>query len=602
MLTVRNTFPLKDIRINTDICYNKVKKGAMEMSYTPLPIGIDDFEKLITNGYYYIDKTWLVKELLKKKGEVNLFTRPRRFGKTLNLSMLKYYFEKPLDGKSRKYLFKGLRIMDAGEQYTNQMEQYPVITLTLKSSKQPTWEMAYLSMVEEIANEFERHDVILESDAIIEEDKKKFREIRGRCAKEVDYAKALSFLTKCLHAYYQKKVIILIDEYDVPLEHAYYAGFYNEMTDFIRSLFESALKSNPHLEFAVITGCLRISKESIFTGMNNLKINSILNDDYSEHFGFIEEEVREILCFYGREDKMDTMKAWYDGYCFGNTEVYNPWSVINYTEKLYSNENAFPTAAWSNTSSNSIVKDLINRADAKVRMEIEELTRGGKIEKKVHEDITYEDIYETEENLWNFLFFTGYLKCVNKRMIENDIYIELAIPNREVQTVYKNKIENWFHNEVKLKDLTLLYKAMLSGDRDGFEKELGKQLLQSISYTDNKEGFYHGFLLGLMANLKDYAVKSNREAGLGRFDLCIYNPDITIPPVIIELKVANKFRELDNVCENALRQIEEKKYDFDLAEEGYTEAICYGIGFFRKQLRVWMKRKELEGDATENEK
>lgn len=564
------------------------------MAYTPLPIGIDDFEKLITKGYYYVDKTWLIKEFLDKKGEVNLFTRPRRFGKTLNLSMLKCFFEKPLNGLSRRPLFEGLKIMDAGEKYTSHMERYPVIALTLKSAKQPTWEMAYLSMVDDIACEFARHPEILQCEAISEADREKYIRLRDRKAEQIEYAKALKFLSQCLKAVYGEAVIILIDEYDVPLENAYYAGFYDDMIAFIRSLLESALKTNPHLEFAVITGCLRIGRESIFTGLNNLKVISILNTDYEEHFGFVEEEVREMLHFYGRKNRMDVVKEWYDGYRFGNAEVYNPWSVINYIEKLYSDENAFPTAAWSNTSSNSIVKDLISRADSGVRREIEALTSGDTIEKKVHEDITYEDIYATEENLWNFLFFTGYLKNVNMRVFEDDVYVELAIPNREVRMVYKNKIDNWFREEVKQRDLTPLYRAMLSGDAENFETELGKQLLQSISYMDTQEGFYHGFLLGLMANLKEYAVRSNRESGLGRFDLCVYSQDIAIPPVIIELKLAKRFKELDAACEAALRQIEEKKYDFDLAEEGYTEVICYGVGFFRKQVRVQMTRKALE--------
>lgn len=564
------------------------------MAYTPLPIGIDDFEKLITKGYYYVDKTWLIKELLDKKGEVNLFTRPRRFGKTLNLSMLKCFFEKPLNGLSRRPLFGGLKIMDAGEKYTSHMERYPVIALTLKSAKQPTWEMAYLSMVDDIACEFARHPEILQCEAISEADREKYIRLRDQKAEQIEYAKALKFLSQCLEAVYGEKVIILIDEYDVPLENAYYAGFYDHMIAFIRSLLESALKTNPYLEFAVITGCLRISRESIFTGLNNLEIISILNTDYEEYFGFVEEEVQGMLRFYGRENRMDVMKEWYDGYRFGNAEVYNPWSVINYTKSLISNENAFPTAAWSNTSSNSIVKDLISRADSGVRREIEALTSGDTIEKKVHEDITYEDIYATEENLWNFLFFTGYLKNVNMRVFEDDVYVELAIPNREVRMVYKNKIDNWFREEVKQRDLTPLYRAMLSGDAENFETELGKQLLQSISYMDTQEGFYHGFLLGLMANLKEYAVRSNRESGLGRFDLCVYSQDIAIPPVIIELKLAKRFKELDAACEAALRQIEEKKYDLDLAEEGYAEVICYGVGFFRKQVRVQMTRKALE--------
>ncbi|MDO4555963.1 MAG: AAA family ATPase [Lachnospiraceae bacterium] len=569
------------------------------MIYKPLPIGIDDFEKIITNDFYYVDKTLLIKELLDKRGEANLFTRPRRFGKTLNLSMIKYFFEKPIDGNSRKYLFDGMKIMDAGEKYTGLQGQYPVITLTLKSAKQGNWDMSYKSLIEEIANEFERHDYVLSCENVLEEEKEKFRAIRGRRGEPIDYAKALAFLSKILYQYHKKKVIILLDEYDVPLENAYYRGFYDKMIDFIRSLFESALKTNPYLEFSVITGCLRISKESIFTGLNNLKIISILSTDYGEYYGFVEEEVENMLKYYGLEHKMGIMKEWYDGYLFGNMEVYNPWSVINYMDGLISNENAFPTAAWSNTSSNSIVKDLIGRASKEVQNEVEKLVNGGTIEKKVHEDITYEDIYATEDNLWNFLFFTGYLKQVGMRMEDVDRYVTMAIPNNELFYVYKNTIETWFHDKVKVQDLTTLYEGMFSGNAEIFEAELKKQLYGTISYMDNKESFYHGFLLGLMANLKEYHMKSNRESGDGRYDICVCHDDVTIPPVLLELKIAKRYRELNAACEAALAQIEEKNYGAELVEEGYEEMICYGIAFFKKQVKVHVKRKVLEDELAD---
>ena len=563
------------------------------MPHTPLPIGIDDFEKLISNGYYYIDKTWLIKELLDKKGEVNVFTRPRRFGKTLNLSMLKYFFEKPISGQSNKHLFTGMKIMSAGEKYTNEQEQYPVITLTLKSAKQGSYEDAFGRLKEMIANEYQRHLHIMKH-LVLETNKERFFQIMSRTAEDGEYLTSLAFLSQCLYEYHQKKVIILIDEYDVPLENSYYRGFYDQMIDFIRSLFESALKTNPYLEFAVITGCLRISKESIFTGLNNLEIISILNENYGEHFGFVEEEVKEMLAFYHREDKMDTMKQWYDGYLFGNTEVYNPWSVIHYTKSICANENAFPTAAWSNTSSNSIVRDLIHRADIKVREEIEWLMNGGTIQKIVHEEITYGDIYQSEENLWNFLFFTGYLKQVSMHMEDDDIHVRLAIPNREVRVIYRNQIRTWFREEIRQTDLSSLYDSMLKGNAESFEQELGKQLRKTISYMDSSEGFYHGFLLGLMANLHDYAIQSNRESGDGRYDICIYSSDIHLPPILIEIKRAKRFRELEDACKKALDQIEKKRYAEELAEEGYSEVICYGIGFFKKQVKIQIIRKELE--------
>ena len=563
------------------------------MMYTPLPIGIDDFEKIIEKKYYYVDRSMLIRELLDQKGEVNLFTRPRRFGKTLNLSMLRYYFEKPLDGTSRKHLFEGLKIMEAGEKYTSEQEQYPVITMTLKSANQPTWNLAYESLQDDIGREYGRHRNILEGSALSEADKVRYQEVLNGGARELYYAKALQFLSQCLYQYYGKRTIILIDEYDVPLENAYYKKFYTQMVDFIRSLFESALKTNEYLEFAVITGCLRISKESIFTGLNNLKMISILNDEYDEHFGFVEEEVESMLSFYHREAQMDTMKSWYDGYLFGKAEVYNPWSVINYMDHLIADDHAFPTAAWSNTSSNSIVKDLICRSDDSARDEIEQLMNGGTIEKKVHEDITYEDVYATPDNLWNFLFFTGYLKQVSMRMEQDDRYVTLAVPNREVSSIYRNQIVNWFRERIEMQDLSGFYRSMLDGNAEEFQQELAVQLRRTISYMDSEEAFYHGFLLGLMTNLKTYVVRSNREAGDGRYDICIRSHDVSIPPVILELKLAKKYKELDAACDEALAQIETLHYAEGLEEDGYTEVICYGVGFFRKQVRVKLVRKEL---------
>lgn len=562
------------------------------MPHKPLPIGIDDFEEVITRGNYYVDKTWFIKELLDKKGKANLLTRPRRFGKTLNLSMLRYFFEKPTDGKDSKYLFEGLQIMDAGDEYVSQQGKYPVIMLTLKSAKQPDFDLSFDRLKEAIAGEFKRHNEILLSDKLQQEDKEKFIALRSRKAEKGDYYTALVFLSQCLYEVYQQKVVLLIDEYDVPLENAYYNGFYDQMIAFIRSLFESVLKTNPYLEFAVITGCLGISKESIFTGLNNPNVVSILSEDYDEYYGFVEEEVRQMLRSYGCEDQMGTMKKWYDGYVFGNTEVYNPWSVINFTYELINSENAFPTAAWSNTSSNKIVRDLIDHASETVRTEVEMLTNGGTIEKKIHEDITYDDIYRTEENLWNFLFFTGYLKQVSKRVEHDELYITFAVPNTEVRLIYVNQIRNWFQDEVKHKDLTALYQAILSGDAEMFQQELTAQLQSTISYMDYSEAFYHGFLLGLFTNLP-YVVKSNREAGQGRYDICIYKSDIRIPPVILELKKSETFRKLEATSQAALQQIADKKYDFDLTEEGYSEVICYGVAFFKKQVSICVERRSL---------
>ena len=402
------------------------------MAYRPLPIGIDDFKELISSEYYYVDKTDFVKELLEKGGKVNLFTRPRRFGKSLNLSMLRYFFENAgteEKNADRRRLFCGLQIMKAGDAFLSQMNRYPVIQLSLKSAKQPDWELAYGALKAALEEEYQRHMEIL-PEIPIEADRLRFQRLAERRGTDQDYYTALFFLSRMLHRHYGQPAVILIDEYDVPLENAYFAGFYPEMTAFIRSLFESALKSNPSLHFAVITGCLRITKESI--GLNNLKVNSILSENYGEYFGFTPAEVERMAADYERSAALPVIRDWYDGYLFGNKEVYNPWSVLNHMDALAANPQALPAPYRSNTSSNQIVRELIEQADLNVREKIELLITGSTIEKPVHEEITYEDIHESQDNLWNFLLFTGYLKQVSRRLDWDTQYCSLAIPNKEV--------------------------------------------------------------------------------------------------------------------------------------------------------------------------
>ena len=528
--------------------------------------------------------------MLDKGGTVNLFTRPRRFGKTLALSMIKTFFEKDVDiygtVTDNSHYFKGKKIMGEGEQYTCHMGQYPVISLSLKSAKQPEFQMAYEKLVEDIAREFKRHRYVLDKQWLLADEYSRYEEIMLRKAAKGDYATALKFLSECLKRYHGKNVIVLIDEYDVPLENAYFRGFYNEMIDFIRSLFESVLKTNENLEFAVITGCLRISKESIFTGLNNLEIISLLAVDYAEYFGFTEPEVRKILEDYDIGMKMDEAKLWYDGYLFGNTEVYNPWSVINYVKATIADSRTFPKPYWSNTSSNSIVRHLIEKADDSAREEIELLIQGGTIEKTVHEDITYEDIYKTQENLWNFLFFTGYLKKVKEHMEEENTVLTLEIPNREVRYIFKNTIREWFDSRIKLKDLSRLFQGILQGDAELIQQELSPILVESVSYMDSYENFYHGFLLGLLMNLNGYKVTSNREAGDGRYDISMESRDGLKDPVILEFKTGKKRPELMKKAEEALQQIIEKRYDAPFIEEEYERCIHIGIGFVKKMCRV----------------
>lgn len=559
----------------------------------PLPIGVDDFKKLREIDYYYIDKTLLIKELLDNRSEVSLFTRPRRFGKTLSLSMLKYFFEKDFDRNGTETdnapLFDGLQIMNAGEQYTKHMQQYPVISLSFKSAKQPTYEMAYHSLLDEVAKEYDRHSFILNSDLLEAHEKEQFLKIRNQKASSIESAKSLEFLSRCLYKVYGHKVIILLDEYDVPLENAYFRGFYNQITDFLRSLFESSLKTNPNLEFAVVTGCLRISRESIFTGLNNLDIISILNNCYAEHFGFTNVEILNMLHDFDLDEKYEEVKRWYDGYQFGNTEVYNPWSMINYVKAASYDKTAFPRAYWANTSSNSIVRDLIEKADSGVRREMEILIEGGTIEKPVHEDITYEEIHTSQDNLWNFLFFTGYLKKVAERFVSDNAYLTLAIPNAEVKSIFRNSIMEWFDSKIKQKDFSRLYRSLLEKDTALIEKLLSDNLMESISFYDYKEDYYHGFLTGILKMMDGYLIKSNRESGLGRSDILLLSAPYEGSAIILEVKVADSYGELEGKAEQALQQIHDQQYDAELKLEGYKTFYYYGIAFYKKLCKVLVK-------------
>lgn len=565
------------------------------MIYQPLPIGIDDFEKLIANGYYYVDKTLLIKDLLDRKGEVNLFTRPRRFGKTLNLSMLKYYFEDTGDAERNAQaasLFRGLAIADAGETYAREMGRYPVIMLTLKSAKQNDFQLAYAMLKEAIADEYARHEKTVLGKLGNPEDARKYQAIRGRRGEDSDYYSSLAFLSKCLCQAYGKKCVILIDEYDVPLESSYFRGFYDEMAGFIRSLLESALKTNPYLEFAVMTGCLRVSRESIFTGLNNLEMISIMRSDYGEYFGFVQQEVDEVLQEYGMEDKRAVVKQWYDGYRFGCTEVYNPWSIINFVKVHVSDRDALPVPYWANTSSNSIVKSLVERVDdgdGQMKEQLERLMNGGTIEKPIHEDITYDSIYDSEDNLWNFLFFTGYMKKVSERQEGEERLVEMAVPNMEVSYIYKNTISAWFDKKQKSFQISPLYAAMEEGNTEAMEEEICSFLEKTISYFDYGESYYHGFLAGLLGQSGKYRVLSNSEAGLGRADIILKTPRIRGGrAIVLELKAVKKFHDMEKGCAEALHQIGEKKCKEGLRQEGYEDILAYGICFFRKECLVGM--------------
>ena len=555
------------------------------MSWKPLPIGVDNFENLIRNGYYFADKTLFIRELLDMKGEVNLFTRPRRFGKTLNMSMLRCFFEK--SGEDPAVLFSGTKILEAGEQYLSHMGRYPVISLSLKSMKQPSLELSLAMLKKAVGAEFSRHwQAVHDSGKLTGAVLERYVRLRDLNGSDADYADALKYLSECLHACFGEKAVILIDEYDVPLKNAWFHGFYDDVLFPVRSLFESALKTNDNLAFAVVTGCLQISRESIFTGLNNLRILSVTDDSCSEYFGFTQQDVDQMLAFYDLSDRTEAVKQWYDGYCFGNTEVYNPWSVINFVSSCRRNRNALPRPYWSNTSSNDIVRILVEKSDLSVRREIETLIEGSSITKPVHEDITYEDMQSTQDNLWNFLFFTGYLKKLREFQEEENIYIEMTIPNREVRYIYKNTVLHWFEEKTEKKELSPLYESILNGDAGKMAEILSENLMETISFYDYQESYYHGFLAGMLKNIGNYIVVSNREAGNGRPDIVLKYPSIRGKAVIIEIKIAGSWKELEKKCTEALKQIEEKDYEAELRREGYQNIMKYGVAFYKKECMV----------------
>ena len=572
------------------IIYNKGNGKGGGSVRKRIPVGYEDMKRLIDGNMYYVDKTLMIKELIDMAGSVNLYTRPRRFGKTLNLSMLRRFFEMEMgDDGSRidnSYIFDNLKISSYGDVYMSHQGQYPVINLSLKSAKQPTYENAFKCLRDEIAAEFGRHDYVLGTDSMTEHEKNRFNMFMEWKAEDIEYARALEFLSGCLAKYHGRNVIILIDEYDVPLENAYFEGFYDDMITFMRSLFESALKTNPNLEFAVITGCLRISRESIFTGLNNLEVFSVLSPGYADCFGFTEGEVKEMLAYYGLECKFEELKHWYDGYQFGSVEIYNPWSIVNYIKTATIDFHAYPKAYWSNTSSNHIIRELVEEADFETREEIEKLIAGEAIEKPVHEDITYGDIRESADNLWNFLYFTGYLKKSGEKQVQEIIYLDLSIPNAEIRSIYRNTILTWFDKKIRKTDMSSLFAAMENGDCETIGRFISDQLLDTISFFDYAENYYHGFLTGLLKTSQKYSVYSNRESGTGRSDIILRTPSVRGGAVILELKVARDFGKMEAACKEALLQIEEKDYAASLRSDGYSNIKKYGICFYRKECLV----------------
>ena len=560
------------------------------MQRKKLPVGIEDFEKLRKEGFYYIDKTGLIRDLLNNWGEVNLFTRPRRFGKTLNMSMLKNFFEIGAD----KTLFDGLTISKETALCERYMGKYPVIFISLKGVDGLNFEEACGALRRIIRAEASRFRMLLSSEKIADEDKQLFLRILQEKDTFDDVRDSLRMLSSLLKQCFSEKVILLIDEYDVPLDKAFQHGYYEEMVSLIRGLFGQALKTNEFLQFAVLTGCLRVSKESIFTGLNNFKILSITDARFDEHFGFTKAEVNQLLTDYQLEEHLAETKEWYDGYRFGDTNIYCPWDVISYVDHISADPHAEPEAFWINTSGNDLVKRFIDKADKTTQNEIERLIAGEAIEKKVRLDLTYHELDSSIDNLWSVLFTTGYLTKTGRAI--NGVY-KLVIPNREVREVFILQIQEWFRERMAddEKPMREFCRAFLKGEPERIEKRLNIILNRMISVLDakapddKKENFYHGLLLGLLRSEINWLILSNAESGDGFSDILI-EPEDPDAGIVIEVKYASSVAGLEKACEEALRQIREKRYDERLRNDGRTDVLTYGIAFCRKRCKVVCER------------
>lgn len=555
-----------------------------------LPVGIDSFDKIRKNGFYYIDKSGLIEQLVQLGGEVTLFTRPRRFGKTLNMSMLRSFFETGTDAS----LFDGLYISGNKEICDEYMGKYPVIFLSLKDVDGLKYENAKYRIMELIGREAERYFFLGDSDRLSENEKEQYKTMialqNGKYSMDENVlTSSLRLLSHLLFQHYGEKTVILIDEYDVPLDKAFQNGYYQEMVSLIRGLFGMALKTNDSLQFAVLTGCLRISKESIFTGLNNFKVLSILDSRFDEQFGFTDQEVQKILDDYELSSHFKETKEWYDGYRFGKADIYCPWDVINYVEQLRYDPEAVPQDFWSNSSGNGMVRRFIDMADVSTKNEIERLIAGESIEKDVTPELTYDELDKSIENLWSVLFTTGYL--THKGRTESGKY-RLVIPNREVRNLFVKKIREWF-SDVSRKDgqtLEQLCDAFVNKNVEKIEQIFGDYLWNTISIRDTavakekKENFYHGILLGLLGYKSTWLIKSNAESGIGYSDILVEVPT-NRTGIVIELKYAEG-GDMDAACEEAMRQIEEKGYIAKLKQDGMRNFIRYGIACFKKDCRV----------------
>ncbi len=571
------------------------------MSGKKLPVGIDNFEKIRKEDFFYVDKTKLIEQILEQWGEVNLFTRPRRFGKTLNMSMLQCFFEIGAD----KTLFDGLYISDNKKLCQEYMGKFPVIFLSLKEVDGLTFDSARYRLAELIGIEAERFAFLLESGRLSENEKDKYRALimlhNGKYSMDEEIMKSsLKTLAQLLYKHYGMKTIILIDEYDVPLDKAFQHGYYREMVALIRGLFGQALKTNRFLQFAVLTGCLRVSKESIFTGLNNFKVLSITDARFDEQFGFTDEEVERLLMTYSLESHLNEMKEWYDGYHFGDTDVYCPWDVISHVDRLNGESGAKPQAYWINTSGNELVKRFINKANKTTRDEIERLVSGETVEKFIRLELTYDEIDNSIDNLWSVLFTTGYLTQIG--MTEQGAY-KLVIPNREIREVYRSQIQEWFKNTVfsNTEQLQMFWDGFEHGNAAVVEKYLKKILSNSISFYDTKaqngekESSYHTLLIGLLAGNDDWLVRSNVEAGDGLADIIVETEDPDAG-IIVELKYVREFSAMEKACARAVDQIKNLRYAEYLRNDDRWNILFYGIAFCKKKCKVVVEVAKCEAD------
>ena len=551
-----------------------------------LPVGVENFEQIMNDNYYYVDKTGLISELIRNGGLVNFFTRPRRFGKTLNMSMLEHFFSI----EREQSIFEGLEISKDTKLCEAYMGKYPVISISLKGINAATYEDAFDFAVRIMKKVARNVQFLLGSDALSDYDKLEYKELLNNNMSEAAFCGGLKILSELLEKHYGTKVVLLIDEYDVPLAKAFENGYYDQMIFLIRSLLEQSLKTNNSLKFAVMTGCMRISKESIFTGLNNLKVLSITDERYDEYFGFTDTEVREMLKYYEIENHYEEVKNWYDGYQFGSVEVYCPWDVLNYCDKLKDHGDSFPENYWINTSSNDAVRKFIQMSDNfTTKREIEKLLAGGEITKEIHQELTYPEMYQSLENVWSLLFMTGYL--TQRGRVDAKQY-KLAIPNLEIRDIFATQIMEYFKESVAKDGDTLsrFCDALKNGEETKVEEIFENYLKKIISIRDtfvrkaSKENFYHGILLGILGVKEEWYVSSNQESGEGYSDILVETEN-SETVILIEVKYAND-GNLDQACEQALQQIEEKKYDEELRENGVDKILKYGIACYMKRYKV----------------